>query len=623
MRLSLATITDNLDRNLAVVGAIASLFLISYTAISISRVVYVLPGVLTLLACVTWLVMRKRVSLPFQIGESRSKVHLFLLLYVIFLIGSILSVGFRPELYERPLLFFISTSLMAGAIACQILFSNERQKWLIIPQIIALGAIIVWSQLLLFPNVVGADPWAHQMVTTWILESQAIPGGRNYSYLPIFHLMVAMTSLVTDLGYKLAAMLSVSLVQIICNVLFLYLLAGLIFKNHKVGLFASLMVVIANHHIFMSLGSIPTSFAAVFIPIVFYVALKDLSDLSISKNLIIIILFLTTIFTHTLVSACLAILLLASWLSTVAFNAIHSREHATIPVLLPVLFTLAMYSWWVYASGHTKILAQLIELGFSRDFFVAKGVPGATSTYLSAIPVGEQVFNQFGMFLFFALSFIGVFYLLSRKDNKSFIIAVIGIIPLAIGFLSLLFGFGVIEHRWWYFAQILLSVPLGAAIVLLLKASMITSEKIIALGSLISISTFAFLLIMSPNANVDNHMFSPNTAVRSSLTESELHSINSIAEMYTREIGTEKYITNVISFLPLDIDLTQIDESIFTGDYSELEQRDVLIREDIKENSFKLFQGPYRLDYDLGQRIEGQGYSKTYNANSVTMYSNI
>ena len=52
------------------------------------------------------------------------------------------------------------------------------------------------------------------------------------------------------------------------------------------------------------------------------------------------------------------------------------------------------------------------------------------------------------------------------------------------------------------------------------------------------------------------------------------------------------------------------------------DQRDVLIQEDIK-NTFKLFKGPCQLDYDLGQRIEKQGYSKTYNANSVTIYSNI
>jgi len=116
-------------------------------------------------------------------------------------------------------------------------------------------------------------------------------------------------------------------------------------------------------------------------------------------------------------------------------------------------------------------------------------------------------------------------------------------------------------------------------------------------------------------------MFSPNTLVRSSLTESELHSINTVSRLYPGEIGTERYITNVISFLPIDIKLSMIDENIFTGDYSMLDQGDVLIREHIKENTFKLFQGPYRINYDVEKRIEGQGYSKTYNANSVSIYS--
>ena len=249
------------------------------------------------------------------------------------------------------------------------------------------------------------------------------------------------------------------------------------------------------------------------------------------------------------------------------------------------------------------------------------GAAEVSSVYTSAIPVTEQIFNQFGMFLFFAASFIGIFYLLSQKDTRCFVFALMGLIPLAIGFFSLIFGFGVIEHRWWYFAQILLSVPLAAAIGLLVKAWAVRNPKIIASGLLFAVSLFTFLLIISPSANVDNAMFSPNTLVRSSLTESELHSINTVSRLYPGEIGTERYITNVISFLPIDIKLSMIDENIFTGDYYMLNQGNVLIREHIKENTFKLFQGPYRINYDVEKRIEGQGYSKTDNAYSVSIYS--
>ena len=77
MRLSLTTITDKIDRNLAVVGAIASLLLISYTAISINRAVYVLPGVLTLLACVTWLVFRKGLHYHFKLQSPSRRCMYF------------------------------------------------------------------------------------------------------------------------------------------------------------------------------------------------------------------------------------------------------------------------------------------------------------------------------------------------------------------------------------------------------------------------------------------------------------------------------------------------------------------------------------------------------------------
>jgi len=85
--------------------------------------------------------------------------------------------------------------------------------------------------------------------------------------------------------------------------------------------------------------------------------------------------------------------------------------------------------------------------------------------YAAVVPLGEQLFNNLGMFLFFAFSFIGVFYMISRRgSSSSFTMAWVGVAPLAIGFFSLISGHSVIEHRWWYFAQILLAIPLAVAV---------------------------------------------------------------------------------------------------------------------------------------------------------------
>ena len=155
---------------------------------------------------------------------------------------------------------------MAGVIACEIITSERRHAPLILIQVLLLGVSIAWSQLLIFPSLLGVDPWYHSALTNRIVSEGFIPEGYSYSKLPLFHLMIAATSILADLPYKFATMASVSLGQIICNGVFVFLIADRLFKNHRVGLLAALMVVIANHHIFMSYWSIPNAFAAVFIP---------------------------------------------------------------------------------------------------------------------------------------------------------------------------------------------------------------------------------------------------------------------------------------------------------------------------------------------------------------------
>lgn len=618
MRLLFTNKIEYLDRHLAIAGVFFSISIILFTLVVFSRIIYILPGVLTLFACIIWLIIRGKTPLSFQIEKSHSYIRIFAILSILFLIISILSVRFRPELYERPILFFITTSLMAGTIACQIVFSTERYKWLILPQIIILGMTIAWSQLFIFPNVVGADPWYHQMVTQTIIEFGTIPGG-SYSHLPLFHLTIAITSFFSGLNYKIATIFSVSSAQIICNALFIYLLAVLLLKNHKIGLLAALMVILGDHHIFMSYWSIPNGFAAAFIPIVLFLIWKNDFKSFLCKTSLILMLFIAIILTHSIASICMAILLCAIWAAATTYSYLVSKREQFISIILPVLFTLIMFSWWGYASGHVWTLAKLIEWGFSRDVFIMQVSTNIWTKYVQSIPITEQLFNQSGMFLFFALSFIGIFFMVSTNNKNSLIMAYIAIIPISIGFFSLIGGFSVIEHRWWYFAQILLSIPLGICIGLLYNLFRNNSLK--TAGLFLSISLFAFILIMSPAANSDNPILSKNTSYRSSFTESELFSIESISHKYIGQIGTERYVAGVVSYLPIDINLALIDENIYSGNYSQIMQKNVLLREYITEKTFKIFQTAYKLDYDADLQLEQQGFSKTYDIKSVAIYS--
>ena len=87
---------------------------------------------------------------------------------------------FRQEVYVRPLGYFICISIMAGVVSLEILF--KKRNTLMLLQIILIGISLQLGQVLIFPNVVGVDPWYHQLYTSKILESGFIPGG-SYSKL--------------------------------------------------------------------------------------------------------------------------------------------------------------------------------------------------------------------------------------------------------------------------------------------------------------------------------------------------------------------------------------------------------------------------------------------------------
>jgi len=619
IKLRYSPLLHELDKTLAIVGVILSVLLIVYLGREIGRVVYLLTGILALISCLLWLEIRKSHTFEFHLQKSRTLTALWSICFFSLFALSILSVHFRPEIYQRPILYFALTALMAGAIACEILSSGRRHAGFILIQVVLLGVSIAWSQLLIFPSLLGVDPWYHSELTTRIVDEGLIPGDYGYSKLPLFHLMIAATSTIVGLPYKFATMVSVSLGQIICNAIFVFLIAGHLFRNYRVGLLAALIVIIANHQIYMSYWSIPNGFAAVFIPIALYLLFFKFGDRSNSSSAILYILMLATIIlTHTITAMCMAMLLFVSWGALVIYRVCdHSRKDNHVSLIRPVGFTVAMFAWWTFAaSSSITSLAKLIEWGFNIDVFLK--TPKELQGYEATIPLFEQLFNNLGMFLFFAISFIGIFYMISQRGNSSsFSMAWVGMAPLAIGFFSLISGHSVIEHRWWYFAQILLSIPLAVAIYIV---GTWKSKRPLHLFSLVFgfVVLLSILMITSPPANVDNSSFSPNSKMRFSLTEGELESVKTITEKWDGPVKTDEYLAGSQKFQYPQI--SAFCQQIYSEDYLSLRDGIVLIREAIVGRPFKIFSSIYKLDYDPNDKLDELRFSRIYDSNAVSGY---
>lgn len=615
----------DLDKTLALAGVIFSLILIAYLGREFDRVVYPLAGALALVSCLLWLAIRRSHTFDFHHQESRTLTFLCAISFFSLYTLSILSIYFRPELYERPLLYFILTALMAGTIACEIFTSDRRYAGLILIQIMLLGMSIAWSQLLIFPSLLGVDPWYHSALTGRIVNEGFIPEGYAYSKLPLFHLMIAATSLIAGLPYKFATMASVSLGQIICNAIFVFLIANYLVKNHRIGLLAALLVIIANHHICMSYWSIPNAFAAVFISVALYLLLFKFKERFRSTSVILLTIVLASIIlTHTITAMCMAILLFVTWGALAFYRFFDLEIESYVPLSVPVSFTIAMLAWWTFASDSIGTLIDLFRSGFSIDFFEI--IPEGLRSYAAVVPLGEQLFNALGLFLAFTFSFIGIFYMISRKGGSSaFAIAWVGVTPLAIGFFSLISGHTVLEHRWWYFAQIFLSIPLAIAMYII--GTWIAKRSIHLYGFIFGFAVIlTLLMIMSTPANTDNHAFSPITGSTFAYTQSEMagsdfFAINSVgvlsSDFYYCTNPSSSVFIHVYAFKPER--LHTLDESLLFSEYDHDGTMKILrskwYKETLKKGGFAFHIRP-----DLDAYVSNANFSKIYHNPAMTGY---
>jgi hypothetical protein len=600
-------------------------------------------------------------------------------------IFSLWSFAFRPEPYVRPLGYFISIAAMSAILATKILFlpSQKSQIPLSLFQIILIALSLTWSVLLLYPSIIGIDPWYHQSITLSMLDEGHIV--ETYQNLPIMQLATGTTSLITAMNYKMAAMFSISFLQVVCDVLFIFLIGRLLF-NAKIGMLAALLVGVANWHVFFGYWAIPNTLGATFVVIILYLLLKFHKEKATILIPVFVLLMVALLLTHSITALWLSILLFALWLGFVAYNRFFKERLATVSLLvLALLFTTVMFCWWTFGTGHMSTITALTEHGLEpsvgltympgtappevtpeevtpEEVTPGEVTPGEVTPgevtpgevtpgevtpgevtpgevtpgevtpgevtppaweTLSGAPFPEFLFNSLGMFLFFALALIGFFYMFSRRFSNpyAFFIAIAGVLILAIGYFPMLVGRSVIEHRWWYLAQILLSIPLAVAFCLLSRLVKRGYFKAVIMAT--SVFLVTFLMIMGLPSNMDNHTFSQNQLVRYAFTTSELQALHTVSTTCDGTIGVDNYYTaarNIPGLLTKSEDeLEGISPYLLARDFNRCYCNMVLIREEVVAHPIGTGGGTvYRLNYDPRQFLAEQGFSKVYDCGSVS-----
>jgi len=629
-------ITDNLDKIVAILGLTLGLGVTLWLALTSARYVYIACTIALVVICAAYLGLRKRL-LRSDLSSIAANQSLYLILNIAFfalLAGSFLSIALASQPYVRPQGYFICTILAVAVLAAEILLLPDRKgaTGFALAKIMIIALSLVWSQYLTFPTVLGIDPWYHQAFTTEILGAGHIPEGYAYSKLPGMHLMVGATSLITGLSYKMASIFSIGSLQVVCGLALVFLLGKLIYSA-KAGLLIALVLGIASHYINLGWAPIPTTMAAIFIPIIIFLLFKFRREKEkrVVTTSLILLFFAALILTHTVTALCMALLLLGFWVGSRIYDWLF-RERDLAPAInlaLVVIFIVAMLGWWAYTgfisylSGAAQTLVPP-SAPASEAYLVNYWTyyqPGASpevSQYMASTAFPAELFYHLGMILFFAFSLLGVFYLISRRGitKTSFVICLSALIPLAFGFFPNPFNQGIM-HRWWYFSQILLAIPLGVFLLLIHGILKDKIGKVILPAALIAGLTF--LMVMNPVANLDSPAFAQERAVRYAFTESEVQAFDTASTFYSGEIGIDGYGARPLQLvLAPNNEISPIGEQLVSRDYGECQDMLVLIREEVAHHPFKCYQAIYELPYEPRQALEKQGFSKVYDCGSVS-----
>jgi hypothetical protein len=433
------------------------------------------------------------------------------------------------------------------------------KTWPIILQMLLLSLNIRAGLFYEFNGFSGADIWFHTRAASLISNSGFVTlesmGYSSYVDYPIFQLSLAITHIVSILNMKDSLFFVLVLFSII-SMVFVYLLGKSII-GPKFGLFAMLLISISDIPISRGVTSItPGSLVFCWFLIILYLIFKD-SNHELIDNAIKIFLVLLLILTHQLSTLASFIALIAIFLGNQFYNHFlcckkeyckdsHNRIGINLTTIL--LFAVALQSYWMYTNARGTrssffvfAVSPVINVLKHGDF-ITDVSSNPYILYYSYHDVLSNVLFHFGYLILLFFAVIGALIWLSSKniDDKKF--------SLIMGVLLLyLFVYGIpltgigntgLYSRWLNFIYVFLVLLAAQGMFGLTELVKRNRNKIIAISSITLLLTF--IMITTPYINGDSPIYCKDRWPRTMYTDSEIHAIQTVNNLYNGNIVTDK-----------------------------------------------------------------------------------
>ncbi|WP_143522639.1 hypothetical protein [Pyrococcus horikoshii] len=430
---------------------------------------------------------------------------------------------------------------------------------------------------------------------------------------------------IESIDYKSAVMFSISLPQLLIVSMITYLLSRYIFKRSSgLNFLVVLITISAEHFIFMLRNPIPNSLGGVYLALVFWSLFKFLNeDISPKVYLLLLIFSFTLSITHSISTIAMFIALGSVFMLLMIHESIlkSSRDASKKTFMLIILSGVVVYFWWTYISGHTPKILDILKTGL-----IATKLIRGYAVMKTKIHFFDLVIGVIPVIIYHILALIGIAILLFRRGIKEIVsdkilalTILIGGSYAVLGSIPRLLGFALLAHRWWYFSEMFLSVPVAIGV----SNILIHKSKLIKLMGVITVAIYFTLTLTEPQyVSIDGMSYYEKDSFRYSLILSELQYTNFAKVHNITCVSSDEYYAYVLSILGMKTE--EINDELLTRSFETVKCPVIGIRTYMLFHPIKVHQFVYKVPYNplriLSPRVE---WNKIYSSNALNVFRKI
>lgn len=538
-------IVENFDLVFALTGFILGIFII-YLSLAYGIHQQDIGGAI-FLASSLYLLLRKRffeLSETFYFNPSKKIIYLNNILFFLALTYSVWLL--YTNLYSRPLMYFIIVAIACASIALEILYTDSKETALILSKIILIGITLYGGIYYEFPGIYGVDPHYHNgQIEIYIEEGHIVPTApigysNGYYSFPIFHILAASTSILTQLNIYDSIFSSIAFSYILSSI-FVFLI-GKKLINTKAGLFAALLLMVGDYRIVFGITPIPMTLGIVFYTILLYLLYINTPQFIIRRSIAIVFLLLIVL-THSIAGFITFVTLMSLFLSKTIYNHLSGNviEKFKISWNTTLVYLSLLFSYWMYAfksyQGEISFFESSVRSltqGLSQDAEFATSVTEKISPMVST-SYFDYLLDHVGYLIFLGIGIVGIYIWLREKDEFKvpFSITMVVLFAFLYGF-SLMGLRSIIPTRWFAFAYIFLAILFALGLLKSINLFTSTNGTIIAVVLIFIVS---FFMITSTISNDDSPLYNKIRAVQQWQKSSELQGGSTINRIFNGSFG--------------------------------------------------------------------------------------